>query len=163
LSLERIRVPLETRYTPGEETGGRQAVSLKIFIVEDHPLIRQTLNDFIKSDPGLEVAGLAATGAEALERLAEVAADLVIVDVRLAGTNGIYLVEQLRERYPELLCLMLSGHGEVSHIRHAFKVGARGYILKGNPPEILEAIQTVAGGGTYLSPALQEKLSGADI
>jgi DNA-binding NarL/FixJ family response regulator len=146
----------------GEEIGERQAMSLKIFIVEDHPLMRQTLTEFINGKPGLEVVGLAATGGEALERLAEAAVDIVIVDVRLDGKNGIQLVEQLRERYPGLQCLMLSGYGEAVHIRHAFKAGARGYILKGKPPEILEAIETVAVGGTYLSPALQEKWSGAD-
>lgn len=137
-------------------------MSLKIFIVEDHPLMRQTLTDFINTKPGLEVVGLAATGAEALDRLAEAAVDIVIVDVRLDGKNGIQLVAQLRERYPGLQCLMLSGYGEAVHIRHAFKAGARGYILKGRPPEILEAIETVVNGGRYLSPALQKKLSGTE-
>jgi DNA-binding NarL/FixJ family response regulator len=137
-------------------------MSLKIFIVEDHPLMRKTLSHFIQSRPGLEVVGTAETETEALQRLAEVESDIVLIDVRLAGVNGIYLAEQLQEKYPGLLCLMLSGYGEVTHIRHAFRVGVRGYVLKGKPAEILEAIQTVAGGGTYLSPSLQEKLSGAD-
>ena len=138
-------------------------MSLKIFIVEDHPLMRRTLSDFIQSNPNLEVAGSAGTEAEALQGLAEVEANIVLIDVRLAGASGLHLAEQLRERYPKLLCLMLSGYREAPYIRHAFRVGARGYILKGNPPEILEAIQIVASGGTYLSPALQEKLSGAEI
>lgn len=137
-------------------------MSLKIFIVEDHPLMRQTLSEFIQSSPNLELAGLAKTEAEALQRLAEVEANIVLIDIQLAETNGLHLLEQLRERYPELLCLMLSGHREVSYIQHAFRVGARGYILKQKPAEILEAIQTVASGGMYLSPALQEKQSGAD-
>jgi DNA-binding NarL/FixJ family response regulator len=137
-------------------------MSLKIFIVEDHPLMRQTLSEFIQSKPELEVVGLVATGEEALEHLAEAPADIIIIDVRLAGANGISLVKQLRERYPGLQCLMLSGYGEAVHIRHAFKAGARGYILKGRPHEILEAIKTVVNGERYLSPALQEKLSGAD-
>ena len=136
-------------------------MSLKVFIVEDHPLMRQTLSDFIQSNPNLEVAGLAKTEAEALQHLAEVEVDVVLIDIQLAETNGLHLVEQLRARYPELLCLMLSGHREVVYIQHAFRAGARGYILKGKPAEILEAIQTVVSGGTYLSPVLQEKL--ADI
>jgi DNA-binding NarL/FixJ family response regulator len=135
---------------------------LKIFIVEDHPVMRSTLSGFIQSKAGLEVVGVAATGAEALECLAKVEADLSLIDVRLPGMSGLKLVEQLRERYPELLCLMLSGHGEIPYIRHAFRDGARGYILKGNPSEILEAIHAVSGGGTYLSPALRAKLPEVD-
>jgi DNA-binding NarL/FixJ family response regulator len=135
-------------------------MSLKIFIVEDHPVMRQTLSGFIQSKPGLEVAGTAATEAEALQRLAEVEVNIVIIDVRLAGKNGLHLAERLLEQYPELPCLMLSGYAETTYIRHAFRLGARGYVLKGRPAEILEAIQTIAAGGTYLSPALQEKLSG---
>lgn len=136
-------------------------MSLKIFIVEDHDVMRATLNGFLKSKPGLEVVGLAATSAEALQCLAEIEADIALVDVRLPGMNGLELVEQLQEKYPGLVCLMLSGHGEVPYIRHAFRAGARGYILKGKPPELLEAIQVVSQGGTYLSPALQTKLAEA--
>ena len=137
-------------------------MSLKIFIIEDHPVMRQTLSGFIQSKPGLEVAGTAATETEALQRLAEVEANIVLIDVRLAGKNGLHLAERLLEQYPELLCLMLSGYGETPFIRHAFRVGARGYVLKGRPAEILEAIQVVSDGGTYLSPALQAKLHEVD-
>ena len=137
-------------------------MTLKIFIIEDHPIMRYTLNGFITDKPGLEVCGMAATGAEALKGLAEVKADFALIDVRLSGTSGLDLMAQLRARDSELLCLVLSGHSEVSYIRHAFRVGARGYILKGNPDEVLEAIQMVSSGGTYLSPALQAKLSQAD-
>jgi DNA-binding NarL/FixJ family response regulator len=132
---------------------------MKIFIIEDHPIMRQTLSSFIEHRSGFEVCGLAATAAEAFERLAEVEVDLVIIDVRLAGMNGLHLLEQLREKYPHLLYLILSGHGETIYIQHAFRAGARGYVLKGKPPELLEAIQTVAAGGTYLSPVLRPKLA----
>ena len=136
-------------------------MSLKIFIVEDHPIMRYTLNRFINDKADLEVCGVVETGEEALERLAEVKADLALIDVRLIGMSGLELVEQLREKYPALQCVILSGHGEVNYIQRAFKAGAGGYILKGKPDEVLEAIQVVSSGGTYLSPALQAKLSEA--
>jgi len=85
-----------------------------------------------------------------------------MVDVLLPGINGIDLVKQLQERYPGLLCLALSEHGKTIYIQHAFSVGARGYILKGNLPELREAIEAVVGGGTYLSPTLQANLSTAE-
>jgi DNA-binding NarL/FixJ family response regulator len=134
-------------------------MNLKIFIVEDHPVMRYTLSNFIQNKLGFEVSGAAASGVEALKRLTEVEADMVLIDVLLPGMSGFDLAEQLQKRQPELLCLMLSGHGEPTYIQHAFRVGARGYILKGNPPELRTAIETVRDGGTYLSPGLQAKLS----
>jgi DNA-binding NarL/FixJ family response regulator len=136
-------------------------MSLKIFIVEDHPIMRYTLSNFIQNKLGLEVSGVAAAGMEALKRLAEVETDIVLIDVLLPGMSGFDLVKQLQERKPGLPCLMLSGHGEITYVQHALRIGARGYVLKGNPPEIREAIAIVMAGGTYLSPVLQANLSGA--
>jgi DNA-binding NarL/FixJ family response regulator len=136
--------------------------SKKVFIVEDHPIMREALGDLIKSQPGFEVCGSAATGEEALQHLAVMAADLVLIDLALTGMNGIELVRVLRERQPDLRCLVLSGLTEVPYVRGALEVGVQGYILKGNPLELLEALREVSGGGTYLSAALHGKLSGAD-
>jgi DNA-binding NarL/FixJ family response regulator len=122
--------------------------------------MRETLSDLIKREPGFAVCGAAPTGEEALEQLATVAADLVLVDLALPGMNGIDLIQALQVRQPDLPCLILSGHSEVPYIRQALEVGARGYVLKGNPPEILEAIQAVGNGGIYLSAAIQAKLAG---
>ena len=137
-------------------------MTLKVFIVEDYPIMRYILSKFIRQTLHLEMCGEAASGEEALEHLAEVEAELVVIDVLLPGLSGLELLKQLQEKYPEMLCLMLSGHGETSYVREAFKLGARGYVLKGDASELLEAIQTVCGGGTYLSPALQARLSEVD-
>jgi DNA-binding NarL/FixJ family response regulator len=134
----------------------------QVFIVEDHPIMREALGDLIKSEPGFAVCGSAATGEEALQHLAGVAADLVLIDLALTGMNGIELVRVLRERQPDLRCLVLSGLREATYVRQALGAGARGYVLKGKPEELLEAIQEVSAGGIYLSAALQGKLSGID-
>ncbi len=138
-------------------------MSLKqIFIIEDHLIMREVLSDLIKHEPGLEVCGTAETGEAALQQLVAVEADLVLLDLKLPGMNGFDVMQALQVRQPDLPCLILSGYSEMYYVRRAFSVGARGYILKGKPEEILEAIQTVSGGGMYLSAALQAKLSGAD-
>jgi DNA-binding NarL/FixJ family response regulator len=138
-------------------------VSLKqIFIIEDHLIMRETLSYLIKREPGLEVCGTAETGEAALQQLAAVEADLVLLDLKLPGMSGFDLMQALHVRQPDLPCLILSGYSEGYYVRRAFSVGARGYVLKGKPEEILEAIQVVGSGGTYLSAALQAKLSGAD-
>jgi DNA-binding NarL/FixJ family response regulator len=131
-------------------------------LIEDHAIMAATMSAFIQKKLGLERCELVATGEEALERLAEVEADLILIDGMLPGMSGLQLVEQLQERYPELLCLMVSAHGEVNYIRQALSAGARGYILKGNPEELPGAIQTVLAGGTYISPGLEARLADAD-
>jgi DNA-binding NarL/FixJ family response regulator len=83
---------------------------------------------------------------------------LVLVDLLMPEMSGLELLNQLNDSYPGLPCLVLSGHGEGFYIRQALKAGARGYILKGNPPEIGLAIETIRRGGTYLNPDLQLKL-----
>lgn len=113
----------------------------------------------IKNESGLEVCGSAATGEAALQQLATVAADLVLLDLALPAMSGIEVVQALQVRQPALPCLILSGHSQASYIRQALAAGARGYVLKGTPSEILLAIQTVGAGGTYLSAAVQAKLT----
>ena len=128
---------------------------LKIFIVEDHPIMRETLAAFVGDQPGYEVLAAAPTAEEALERLEEVEVDLVLVDVSLPGMSGIDLVGEIGARWPALMCLMISGHGEAAYVERALAAGARGYVLKGNPYELPGAIRDVTRGETYLSASLK--------
>jgi DNA-binding NarL/FixJ family response regulator len=132
----------------------------RLFIVEDHPVMRQSLRAFVKRQADLDVCGEADTGEAALEQIAQTQPDLVLIDVSLPGMSGLDLLETLRERYPHLPCVMLSGHGERSHVDHALMAGARGYILKGDTDELVEALHKVIQGETYLSGMVQDKLSG---
>lgn len=122
--------------------------------------MREALSDLIEKKLGLTVCGSAATGEEAIQQLEHVTAELVLVDVALPGMSGFDLMQLLHEKQPALSCLFLSGHAEMTYIRRALGVGARGYVLKGNPAEIVAAIQEVRRGGIYLSAAIRAKLSG---
>jgi DNA-binding NarL/FixJ family response regulator len=84
--------------------------------------------------------------------------DLVLVDVSLPNMSGIELVAMIRQQMPQLRCLMLSGHNELEYVRRALAAGAWGYVTKGNPRVLLEAIQDVLAGETYLSEELRGKL-----
>ena len=130
---------------------------VKIYIVEDHPVMREMLREFFAglTDPEADVCGEASTGEAALERLADVEADLVFVDVSLPGMSGIEFVEAAQARRPGLPCVMFSGHGEAAYARRALAAGARGYILKGDPYEVAGAIRQVLAGEVYLSERLQ--------
>lgn len=81
---------------------------LRIFIVEDHPVMREMLGALLRQEPDFEVSGAAATAEEALERLAEKSADLLLVDVSLPKMSGIELVQEVQRRGLELRCLMLT-------------------------------------------------------
>lgn len=129
---------------------------VKIFIVEDHAVMREMLASFLEEEADFDVCGTARTAEEALDGLERAAIDLVLVDVSLPGMSGIDLVEQLQADRPELPCLMVSGHGESGYVERAFEVGARGYVMKGNPYEITGAIDEVLTGGTYLGKTLRD-------
>lgn len=134
-------------------------MATSIYIVEDHTFMRQALVDFIEDVPDFHVHGAVETAEEALAELNGEATtiDLVFIDTRLPGMDGIELVGELTRRWPTLRCLMLSGHGENSYVDRALKAGAQGYVLKGNPDEIPEAIRRVLDGESYLSAALKNK------
>jgi DNA-binding NarL/FixJ family response regulator len=133
----------------------------RLFIVEDHPVMRQSLRTFMKRQAYVSVCGEAATAEAALGEIAQVEPDLVLIDVSLPGMSGLDLLKLLREQHPNLPCVMLSGHGERSHVDVALMAGARGYILKENTDELAVALHTIIQGGTYLSVLVQDKMPGA--
>ena len=130
-----------------------------LLVVEDNPAMVGPLVRFLHKQGNFTVAAVVQTGEAALDQLAHVKVDLVLVDVALPAMSGIDLVAIIRERYPELRCLMLSGHSELEYVRRALAAGAWGYVTKGNPRALLEAVQSVLAGETYLSEELRGKLS----
>lgn len=113
------------------------------------------VRDYISELSDLEMCGESSTAEEALEALAEAAPDLVLVDTALGPMDGIDFVAETQQRWPGLACLMLSGHGQQHYVERALNVGARGYVLKGDPSELPAAIRSVLRGGQYLSPNLR--------
>lgn len=128
-----------------------------IYIVEDHPLMQRMTKELINRMTNLQVCGVAATAQEALAQLPAAEVALVLVDVSLPDMSGIDLVRQLRAQHPDLCCLMLSGHQEQSYVQRALAAGARGYIAKGNPFELRDAIAQVLQGKIYLTQALSRE------
>ncbi len=130
-----------------------------VLLVDDHPLVRDGLIARMESVDDIRVVGEAGDAVEALERVAACRPQVVLMDIGMRGASGIDLAEQLIARDPGLIVLMLSMYDSAEYAQRAMAVGARGYVLKNSPStEILTAIRTVAGGGTYLSPALAQRL-----
>jgi DNA-binding NarL/FixJ family response regulator len=127
---------------------------IDVLLVEDHVMMRDALVEFIAGFPGVHVCGAVATGDEALAWLDDEQPDVVLADVSLPGMSGIELVEEIGKRWPEVPCLMVSGHHTTEYVQRSRDAGARGYLLKGNPDELQAAIDAVANGGTYFGASV---------
>jgi DNA-binding NarL/FixJ family response regulator len=127
-------------------------MTARIFAIEDHAMMRDMLVEFLSLEPDWEVSGVAATGEQALHALDDTASppSLVLVDVSLPGMTGIEFVRRFNRRGGRPPCVMLSGHHDPSYARHAEAAGAYGYVVKGNPEELVKAIRTVLEGRRYV-------------
>lgn len=131
----------------------------RVFIVDDHPLIRTGLRLLLKDEPGLSVSGEAATAEDALEKLVSCPADIIILDISMPGMGGLECIKKVRQIYPEAGIIMLSMHEDENYIRKAMHLGASGYIPKASADdELLDAIRTVASGRFYLSKNAEQSL-----
>ena len=125
-----------------------------IFLVEDHPIFAKVLLRFLRERGHLDVVSVATSAEEALYQLPDLKVDLVLIDVSLPLRSGISLVFRLHQAYPDLLCVMLSGHMSAHYARRSLDAGARGYLLKDRADRILEGIQHVLDGEIYVSEEL---------
>ena len=144
--------------TPGCDNRGMPS-AIRLLLVDDHQLVRDGLRARLEAVPGFEVAGEAGNAAEAEARMAELAPELVLMDVGMKDVNGIELTTRLLAGNPGLRVLMLSMYDNPEYVQRAMQAGARGYVLKDSPAsEIIAAIEAVASGGTFLSPAVTKRL-----
>ncbi len=117
-----------------------------IFLVEDHAGFANALNNMLSQNQNLKIVAVAETAEEALEQLRDLKVDLVLIDFSLPDMTGLNLLERLHHEHPDLRCAILSGHLLPQHARRALDVGGRGYLIKDNPLEILEGIQSILQG-----------------
>jgi two-component system, NarL family, nitrate/nitrite response regulator NarL len=126
--------------------------TIRLMLVDDHPLVRDGLRARLASVPGLAVVAEADSADAALEIAPRAAPDLVLMDIGLRGTNGIEATRRLRALLPALHVVVLSMHDNAEYVREALQAGAGGYVLKDSPAEdIVAAIHAVMAGGQYLS------------
>ncbi|HLR06957.1 MAG TPA: response regulator transcription factor [Pyrinomonadaceae bacterium] len=131
----------------------------KILIIDDHEIVRDGLKRILTEQSGSNTFGEASTPTEALRVAAEHDWDVVVLDLSLGSRSGLEVLKELKQIRPRLPVLILSMHSEEQYARRAFKAGAAGYITKDSPrAELVKAINKVAQGGRYVSPALAEEL-----
>jgi DNA-binding NarL/FixJ family response regulator len=133
----------------------------RVFIVEDHDMVRRMLGKLIDRIPELTLCGAAASAEAALAQIPVQNPQLVLVDISLPDMNGIELIRILHERWPEIQTLTLSGHDERLFAIQALRAGARGYVMKGKVEKVVEAIRLVRNGDIYISEAVRASLDEA--
>jgi DNA-binding NarL/FixJ family response regulator len=137
----------------------RHSTKKKIFIVDDHPIVREGLTTIINHDKDFEVCGEADEPQEALKAVSELRPDVVIVDITLKHSDGIELTKSLKARYPTLPVIILSIHDEFTYAERALRAGARGYLMKEVASDkITAAIRTVLAGEIYVSSTMARRI-----
>src|SRR5271156_3562982 len=130
-----------------------------VFVVDDHPLLRQGLALMINREPDLTVCGEAEEAQAAMKAIAAKPPDILIADISLNGPDGLDLLKSIRTLYPDLPVLILSMHDESIYAERALRARANGYIMKQEATEkVLVAVRRILGGDIYLSDRMANKL-----
>lgn len=132
---------------------------IKIFLADDHKILRESLNSLLSQEDGIEVVGEAEDGLAVEEGLRTVQADILILDISMPKRSGLDVAKNVTKDYPGLKIIFLTMHKSEEIIAEAFESGAKGYVLKENAfDELIKAIRTVIGGKVYVSTELSPTL-----
>ena len=124
---------------------------LRVFLLDDHELVRRGVRELLESEGDIEVVGEAASAAEAMVRVPAVRPQVAVLDVRLPDGDGVTVCRDLRSQLPELACLMLTSFSDDDALLGAVMAGAAGYVLKDiRGGDLVGAVRTVAAGGSLL-------------
>jgi DNA-binding NarL/FixJ family response regulator len=132
---------------------------IRILICDDQATICDGLEMMLNADPGIEVVALAYDGAQALELIPQTNPDVVLMDLKMPGMNGIQATREISSRFPQIQVLVLTTFGDDEWVFDAIRSGAAGYLLKGTPRnELIAAVKGTASGETHVDPAVAGKL-----
>ncbi|WP_354637198.1 response regulator transcription factor [Kitasatospora camelliae] len=132
---------------------------VQVFLLDDHEVVRRGVRDLLDAEPDIEVVGEAGTCAQALARIPALRPQVAVLDVRLPDGDGVTVCRELRDRMPELVCLMLTSFDDDDALLDAIMAGAAGYVLKQvKGADLVSAVRAVASGQSMLDPATTRKL-----
>jgi DNA-binding NarL/FixJ family response regulator len=134
-------------------------MKIKLLLVDDHAVVLKGLGFFLNMQADLELAGLARSGEEALEKAVEVHPDIVLMDLLMQGMNGIETTERMLQLLPNVKILILTSFAEHDHVLSCLQAGAVGYLLKDmEPDQLVEAIRAAYHGNVQLNPSITKRL-----
>jgi DNA-binding NarL/FixJ family response regulator len=136
----------------------------RVFLVDDHPLVREWLTNLINQQTDLVICGEADSAPQALAAIAKTKPDVAIVDISLHDSSGLELIKDLKEMHPKTLVLVLSMHDEALYAERALRAGARGFIMKRETTRnVVDAIRRVLDGKLYISNAVAEQIAARTV
>ncbi|MFJ8472485.1 response regulator [Kitasatospora sp. NPDC094011] len=139
--------------------GAGAPAPVRVFLLDDHEVVRRGVHDLLDGEPDLEVVGEAATAEQALVRVPALRPDVAVLDVRLGDGDGVSVCRELRARMPDLACLMLTSFDDEEALLDAVMAGAAGYVLKQiSGTDLVAAVRTVASGRSMLDPGAATRL-----
>ena len=128
---------------------------IRVFICDDQWIVTEGLEAILSADPEIEVVGMADSGYQALERIPAARPDVVLMDLKMPGMNGIQATQKLKADHPNIKVLVLTTYGEDEWVLDAIRSGADGYMLKGTPRDaLIAAVKGTAAGRTHVDPAV---------
>ena len=131
----------------------------RIFIVDDHPLVREGLTNLINGQDDLIICGEAKDSAQALDGIMKARPDVALIDISLENESGLELVKQLRSQFPNVALIVLSMHDETLYAERVLRAGARGYVMKHETSKsVLASIRRVLEGGVYVSERILSRM-----
>ena len=132
---------------------------IKVIIVDDQELIRDSLKIVLDQNEDIEVSGLAASGAQLMDMLVDSKPDVILMDVRMPELDGVQATREVKRLYPAVKIIILTTFDDDEYVFNALKYGASGYLLKGvSVPELTGAIRTVVSGGAMINPGIVAKV-----
>jgi two-component system response regulator DevR len=132
---------------------------IRVFLLDDHEIVRRGLADLLETEPGITVVGEAGTAAEALNRIPAALPDVAVLDARLPDGSGIDVCRDIRSSMPAVRCLILTSYDDNDAVFAAVMAGAAGYLLKEiRGSSLVDAIRQVAAGKSLLDPNVTERL-----
>ncbi|HEY3870920.1 MAG TPA: response regulator transcription factor [Actinocrinis sp.] len=140
-------------------TGPDTEPAIRLLIADDHPVVRDGLSSMFEREPGFDVVGEACDGAEAVRKAQALLPDVILMDLRMPGMDGVAAITELTRRGTPARVLVLTTYDTDSHVLPAIEAGATGYLLKDAPrAELLRAVRAAAHGEAVLSPAVAARL-----
>jgi len=134
---------------------------LRVFLTDDHPVVRAGLKALVNSQPDMIVVGEAGDGQVAVDQIQVLLPDVAVMDISMPNLNGVQATQQLKQVCPKVKVIALTVHEDRSYLRQVLEAGASGFVLKrAAADELIRALWTVARGGVYLDPMLTEKVLG---
>ena len=134
-------------------------MSLRVFLLDDHEVVRRGIRELLDSEDDIEVVGEAGTAEEALARIPPTRPEVAVLDVRLPDGDGVEVCREIRSRHPEIQCLMLTSFADDDALFSSIMAGASGYVLKQvKGTDLIDAIRRVGAGESLLDPAVTRRV-----